>query len=81
MKNLSFHVRHIENPNVDLDPNDHFTVVSAEGSDFIVPHSAEDLHSFQWGSLEGDDDLHLFVYIDKKPFGATILYNDIDQHW
>lgn len=81
MSDLSFHVRHIEQPDIDLDPADHFTVVPVDDSDFIVPRNPEEIHSLQWGLVEGDEDMHLFVYIEKKMFGATILYSDIDQHW
>jgi len=80
MPGLQFHVRHIEDPNTDLDPADYFTVVPVDDSDFIIPGDPSQIYAFQWGTLEGDSDLHLFVYIDEKPFGQTILYSDIDQH-
>ena len=81
MPDLNFRVRHIEAPNVDLDPKDFFTIVPTDEGDFIVPHNSEEIHSLQWGRIDGEEGLNLFVYIDKKPFGQTILYNKIDQHW
>ncbi len=81
MPDLSFHVRDINNPNIDLDPSDFFQIAETEDGDYIVPNDSSEIFALQWGRIEGEEGLHLFVYIDKKALSQIVRYDEIDQHW